>query len=87
MGGLPLDPAAAGMNLNRRERLARRMVLKQRADAAKEVDSARVASEKAPSACDPALNVTALDVMMKPGLGSVLVDLMNQGSAPPEGDS
>ena len=91
MGYLPLDPAADGLNLSNRERLARRMVLKRREDEVEAAEAARVSVERLlPSVLkrkvdsvrvsEPLVSGEAVDMVKEPILGSVLSDLLKQTS-------
>ena len=89
MGYLPLDPAADGLNLSNRERLARRMVLKRREDEVEAAEAARMSVEKLlPSVLkrnvdsvrvsEPLVSGEAVDMVKEPIRGFVLGDLLKQ---------
>ncbi len=95
MNFLPFDPAADGMDLNRRERLARRMVLKQHKDAEQVATATRSSLEKylprvqkqSPAPIPAPEPVSSVDAsveasgVVKESFGDLLSNLLKQSSA------
>ncbi len=97
MGLLPADPAAAGMSLNRQERLARRIVLKRQQDAVQQADADQTLVEKllprlhaqkiaSDAECAPVVDASASSerAIQEPVTGTLMTDLLKLASVRPE---